>query len=336
MVEAMKRWANPSSPHAEGRAAKEALEDARARIRLALGWRGELVFTSGASEALAIGLGRADVARRLVSAVEHDAVLRAAPDAVLLPVTEGRVDLDRLEEQLRGAGRAIVAIQQLNSETGTLLLPDAQDPAIDIIHEAGGLLLSDCSQSAGKRPLPEADMLVLSAHKLGGPPGIGALLVRDFSLLKPQGGQEQGYRAGTENLPAILGFAAAVEACMQQANGTGGAEVLEAMCRLKDAVWGANGQVVAGGGANAIHIMALAAPAKSAAAQLIGFDAAGFAVSAGSACSSGSLKPSRVLKAFGVADEVAARTIRVSTGWSTTVAEVEAFQAAWLDIAGRA
>jgi cysteine desulfurase len=336
MVEGVGRWANPSSPHAEGRAAKDALEGARARIKASLGWTGELIFTSGASEALSIGLGRADAARRLVSAVEHDAVFRAAPGPVIMPVQEGQVDQDALQQQLRVAGRAIVAIQQVNSETGTLLLPNVTDPVIDMVRDAGGLLLSDCSQSAGKRPMPDADMLVLSAHKLGGPPGIGALLVRDFAMLKPQGGQEQGYRAGTENLPGVLGFAAAVEASGQQANGTGGVEVLEAMCRLKDAVWGAGGQLVTGGGGNCIHIMALAAPSKSAAAQLIGFDAAGFAVSAGSACSSGSLKPSRVLKAFGVLDEVAARTIRVSTGWNTTVAEIEAFQATWLDIAGQA
>jgi cysteine desulfurase len=333
MAEGVALWANPSSPHAEGRAAKDALEGARARIKKALGWKGELIFTSGASEALAIGLGRADAQRQLISAVEHDAVFRAAPDAIVCPVKDAEVDQDILQQYLHEAGRAVVAIQQINSETGNLLLPNATDPVIDLVHEAGGLLLSDCSQSAGKRPLPEADMIVLSAHKLGGPPGIGALLVRDWAMLKPTGGQEQGYRAGTENLPGVLGFAAAVEACVEQANGTGGVEVLEAMCRLKDAVWAADGVPIYADGGNCIHIQALAAPAKSAAAQLIGFDAAGFAVSAGSACSSGSLKPSRVLKAFGVPDDVASRTIRVSTGWNTTVAEVEAFQEAWLKIA---
>jgi cysteine desulfurase len=333
VIEAMAHWANPSSPHAEGRAAKDALEGARARIKKALGWKGELIFTSGASEALAIGLGRANAERRLVSAVEHDAVFRAAPDATVLPVQQGEVDREILQQQLREVGRPIVAIQQLNSETGNLLLPNATNSEYDMVHEAGGLLLSDCSQSAGKRPLPEADMLVLSAHKLGGPPGIGALLVRELGMLKPQGGQEQGYRSGTENLPGVMGFAAAVEAAVEQQNGTGGADVLEAMSRLTDAVWGADGMPVYNGGGNCIHIKAFAAPSKSAAAQLIGFDAAGFAVSAGSACSSGSLKPSRVLRAFGVPDDVASRTIRVSTGWNTTVAEVEAFQEAWLKIA---
>jgi cysteine desulfurase len=333
VMEAFALWANPSSPHANGRAAKDALEGARARIKKALGWKGEVIFTSGASEALALGLGRASAERRFVSAVEHDAVFRAAPDAVILPMREGRVDAELLEQQLAEAGRAIVAIQQVNSETGTPLLLNSTDPLIDLVRENGGLFLSDCSQSAGKRPLPDADMLVLSAHKLGGPPGVGALLLRDFAMLQPGGGQEQGYRAGTENLPGIMGFAAAVEACVAQENGTGGVNVLEAMLRLKDAVWDADGKVVDGGGGNCIHIMALASPIKSAAAQLIQFDAAGFSVSAGSACSSGSLKPSRVLKAFGVADDVASRTIRVSTGWNTTVAEVEAFREAWLKLA---
>jgi cysteine desulfurase len=312
-IEAFGLWANPSSPHASGRAAKDALEGARARIKKALGWKGEVIFTSGASEALAIGLGRAVADRRLVSAVEHDAVFRAAPDAMVLPMNEGRVDRAQMQDQLRKSGRTIVAIQQVNSETGTPLLLSDTDPIIDLVRGAGGWFLSDCSQSAGKRPLPNADMLVLSAHKLGGPPGIGALLLRDFAMLDPSGGQEQGYRTGTENLPGVMGFAAAVEACVAQENGTGGVDVLEAMLRLKDAVWGADG--------------------KSAAAQLIQFDAAGFSVSAGSACSSGSLKPSRVLKAFGVDDDVASRTIRVSTGWNTTVAEVEAFREAWLKLA---
>jgi cysteine desulfurase len=333
VAQAMAYWANPSSPHAEGRAAKDALESARKRIKKALGWKGELIFTSGASEALAIGLGRANAERRLVSAVEHDAVFRAAPDAIILPVSDGEVDQEILQQQLQEAGRPIVAIQQTNSETGNLLLPNSNDRAIDLVHGAGGLVLSDCSQSACKRPLPKADMIVISAHKLGGPPGIGALLVRDWAMLEPHGGQEQGYRSGTENLPGVMGFAAAVEAAVEHLDAAGSADVMEAMGRLSDAVWAAGGIPIYAGGGNCIHIKALAAPSKSAAAQLIGFDAAGFAVSAGSACSSGSLKPSRVLKAFGLPDDVASRTIRVSTGWNTTVAEVEAFQETWLNIA---
>src|SRR5688500_15901515 len=164
-AEAMRRgfetWANPSSPHAEGRAARAALEDARARVKAALGWQGEVIFTSGASEALAIGLGRARAERRIVSAVEHDAVFRAAPDAEVVPVgAEGELDRAVLAGALAQSGRAVVAVQHLNSETG------AMQPVAALaqqVREAGGLLVSDCSQSAGKLDLPDCDMAVVSA-----------------------------------------------------------------------------------------------------------------------------------------------------------------------------
>jgi cysteine desulfurase len=309
-------WANPSSPHAEGRAARAALEDARARIGRALGWTGEVVFTSSASEALAIGLGRAKAERRIVSAVEHDAVFRAAPGAQVLPIGEdAAVDRQRLAVLLPGSGRPVVAVQHVNSETGVI------QPVSELaaqVREAGGWLLSDCSQSAGKVDLPDADMIVLSAHKLGGPIGIGALLVRDFAMLEPTGGHERGYRAGTENLPAALGFAAALKA--------GGLASWEST-PVERAEFSAIGLSL--GGQDCDHILALRHPSMSAQALLIRLDAMGFAVSAGSACSSGSLKLSRVLKAFGVDDDAASRTIRVSLGWNTTAAQLDAFAAAW-------
>ncbi len=332
VTEAMHRWANPSSPHAEGRAAREALEKARAKIKEALGWTGEIIFTSGASEALALGLGRANVDRRLASAVEHDSVFRAAPDAVVLPIVEGRVDEDVLTARLKENGRPIVAIQSVNSETGVQLLWNPTDPIIDKVREAGGIFLCDCSQSAGKDPLPDADMVVVSAHKLGGPPGVGALLVRDFGLLAPTGGQEYGYRGGTENLPAIEGFSAALEAGSGTEGGAYTYDLTEALFRFKDFIWNSGGQIVDGNCLRNVRITAVAMPSLSAAAQLIRLDSAGFSVSAGSACSSGSLKPSRALQAFGIPDDVSAKTIRVSVGWNTTVADIEAFQATWLAI----
>lgn len=327
VAEGMLRWANPSSPHAEGRAARAALEDARARIKTALCWDGELIFTSGASEALAIGLGRAKAERRLVSAVEHDAVFRAAPGAEVLPVVEGRVDADALAEALAGGGRAVVAIQHVNSETGTVLLWNQDDPLIGQVREAGGLILCDCSQSAGKLPLPDLDLGVVSAHKLGGPPGIGALLVRDLASLEPSGGQEFGYRGGTENLPAALGFAAALEA--------GGLDswttTAEERFAFKDALYG-GGEMI-GPGVQCSYIFAFAMERLRAAAQLIRFDALGFAISAGSACSSGTLKRSRALGAFGIEPDVADRTVRISIGWNTTRADLDAFADAWLTVA---
>lgn len=303
MEDGFAHWANPSSPHGEGRKAKQLLEEARARIKSALGWDGELIFTSGASEALAIALQRSNVDRRIVSAVEHDAVFRAAPDAQIfseeLPLDEG----------------ALLAIQHVNSETG-VINPVSQ--MVETVRNAGAVTLSDCAQSAGKLELPDADMLVVSAHKFGGPIGIGALLVRDFNLLEPMGGHERGYRQGTENMPAALGMAAALEAgdwaTTSQQRSDFGQSLKEDVVSFGD---------------QCDYIFALAHPSLSAQALLIRLDAMGFAVSAGSACSSGTLKKSRVLDAFGVSDEVAARTIRISLGWNTTAEELEKFVNIW-------
>jgi len=326
--EGLAMWANPSSPHAEGRAARAALEEARARVKAGLGWEGEVIFTSGASEALAIGLGRAKAARQLVSAVEHDAVFRAAPDAEIIPLgtdDTGRAQLDGdvLADALARPGRAVVCVQSVNSETGTVLIPHEGTPALALVREAGGLFLADCSQSAGRVPLPDADMVVVSAHKLGGPVGIGALLVRDFAMLSPCGGHERGYRAGTENLPGALGFAAALEAGGIESWPTSYPDRYD----FKDLL-DHNGDVLRFG-AQCSHVLAIAAEKLSAAALVIKLDAMGFAISAGSACSSGTLKLSRALAAFGVEPEVAARTVRVSVGWNTTLSELEAFADAW-------
>jgi len=321
-------WANPSSPHAEGRAARAALEEARARVRAALGWDGEVIFTSGASEALELALGRAKAERRLVSAVEHDAVFRAAPDAQVLPLgrdEHGRaqVDGDALAAALALPGRAIVAIQSVNSETGTVLIPHEGTPALAQVREAGGLFLADCSQSAGRVPLPDADMVVVSAHKLGGPIGVGALLVRDFAMLEPGGGHERGYRQGTENLPGVLGFAAALEAGGIESWPTSYPDRYD----FKDLL-ARNGEVLRFG-AQCSHVLAVASERISAVALVIRLDAMGFAISAGSACSSGTLKQSRALAAFGVDSDLAARTVRISIGWNTTPGELEAFADAW-------
>jgi len=316
-------WANPSSPHAEGRAARAALEDARARVQAALGWAGEVVFTSGASEALHLALTRARVDRCLVSAVEHDAVLRAAPQAEVLSVRGATIDPAALARALDQPGRALVALQAINSETGTVLIPHEGSPVLDQVRSAGGLLLADCSQSAGRVPLPDADMVVISAHKFGGPIGAGALLVRDFAMLEATGGQERGYRSGTENLPAVLGMAAALEAGGLESWPTSYPDRYEFRDLLHK-----KGRVLKLG-PQCSHVLAVTHPQMSARALLIRLDGLGFAVSAGSACSSGSLKPSRVLQAFGLSEEEAGRTIRVSLGWSTTTQDLEAFLAAW-------
>ncbi len=329
-------WDNPSSPHAEGRKARAALENARERIKAALGWNGELIFTSGASEALEIGLRRAQVDRRIVSAVEHDAVFRAAPDAEVVPVdllgmVHGDLNFERLDGLLAKAGRSVVAVQHINSETGENRYFTYDPPHLVCVAKAQGLLLADCSQSAGKFELPKVDMIVVSAHKFGGPVGVGALLIRDFAMLDPIGGHERGYRQGTENLPAVLGMVAALESCSSPYVPE---EVLKPLialaddCRELGGTWLSDRLSVA-----TPYIHAVAMPNMSASAQVMRFDMAGIAVSQGSACSSGTMKTSRVLEAMQVEPEIAANTIRVSVGWNTTRAEVERFCEVWLDLA---
>ncbi len=325
MLEGVARWANPSSPHAEGRAAKAALEDARARIKAALGWEGELIFTGGASEAIHIGLGRHRCDAVIVSAVEHDAVHRVQPEAFFLPVAgDGLVSADALTGRLGAlsARQPLVVVQAANNETGVLQPLDA---LANVTHRAGGVLFADCAQSAGKIALPaEADMIAVSAHKLGGPPGIGALLIRDLSLIDATGGQEQGYRAGTENLPAALGFAAAVEA--SRAWLTRAADLRN---HLDGAIETTGGAVVARHAPRIATIAAYRMPGLASSAQLIQFDMAGIAISAGSACSSGTLKPSRVLTAMGWNEKEAGEVVRVSFGPDTSRADVYRFIEAW-------
>ena len=336
MIDALVRWHNPSSPHAEGRAAKAALEDARRRVKAALGWDGEVIFTSGASEALAIAVGRTTAGRVLISAVEHDAVLRLATEDDRIPVDErGHV---LLQQQVYGgtgdAGlplsqehKVLFAVQHANNETGII------QPIEDIagqVRDTGGLLLCDCAQTAGKLPLPDADMIAISAHKFGGPPGAGALLLRSFGLIAASGGQEQGYRGGTENLPAILGMAAALEAgrdWMSRASAL--------RSRLETRIVAAGAEVVGASSPRIPTIGAYRMPGLAATTQLIQFDLAGIAVSAGSACSSGSLKPSHVLAAMGWPEAAAREVVRVSFGPMTTEDEVDRFADLWTQIAER-
>jgi len=322
MGEALARWHNPSSPHAEGRAAKAALEDARARIAAALGWSGKVIFTSGASEALQIALQRTKAGRCFVSAVEHDAVFRAAPDAERLTVDKHGIAV--LPSQ---AHKAIFAVQHANNETGVV---QPLERVMEIVRERGGLLLADCAQTAGKLPLPEADMIAISAHKFGGPPGVGALLLRDLGTVEAIGGQEQGYRPGTENLPGILGMAAALEAGAEWM-----AQAAQLRAQLETAIETAGGEIVAKDSKRIATIGAYRMRGLASNAQLIQFDMAGIAISAGSACSSGSLKTSHVLAAMGWTEEAAREVVRVSFGRSTTFEEVDRFAELWTRMAQR-
>ena len=332
MAEGFARWANPSSPHAEGRAARAAIEAARERVAAAYGWAGEVMFTGGASESLNIALKRSSVARRLASAVEHDAVLRAAYDIELVKVgADGAVDAAALDAAMAGEGGAVVAIQWCNSETG-IRQPIAA--LAERVHAAGHLLLVDAAQmpaGADRDVARHADFVALSAHKRGGPIGTGALLVRDLATLDPTGGQERGYRPGTENVPGVLGYAAALGEPEDIAR------YAELRRYLDEAMTSLGGEPVLSGALRHPATGSYRMPGVGATTQLIRFDMAGIAVSAGSACASGSMRPSHVLTAMGWDAAAAQEVVRVSFGRPTTRADLDAFIAVWRDIAaGRA
>jgi cysteine desulfurase len=313
------QWANPNSPHAEGRRSRALLEEARETIKRTLNWPHDVIFTSGASEAIEITASRAAVSGRVHGATEHAIVGYAMGErSTVLPVDgSGLVDEPALDEVL-AQGPALVAIQHVNNETGVIQPLDRLAPKI---REAGSLLLGDCAQSASKLPLPDADFIALCAHKLGGPPGIGALLVRDLDTLQPcGGGQEKGYRRGTQDLAGALALAAALAAHPYDM------DRLSALRRkLEDAIRSTGGVVIAEEAPRVPIIGAIALPGATSAALLVQLDLAGIAVSAGSACSSGKAKPSHVLEAMDVPPEIACSFIRVSFGPNTSEEEIDAF-----------
>lgn len=318
---------NPSSVHAEGRAARRALEEARERLAALIGLApGSVVFTSGGTEANATALAgfTAEGRRVLASATEHDSVLRAVPEAERIPVDQdGVVDLAALATALADPRPAAVVVMLANNETGTLQ-PVAEVAAL--CRRAGARLHVDAIQAPGRLPLGDlgalgADTLALSAHKAGGPKGAGALLLASGWWPGPLirgGGQERGMRAGTEPLPAIAGFtAAAAEAEAWRA--AGGAERLGARrdvilaglaARVPEAV------PLAMGAPRLANTACVALPGVAAATQVMALDLAGVAVSAGSACSSGKVAESHVLRAMGLGP-LAGSAIRVSLPWNT-------------------
>ena len=327
------RWANPSSIHAEGRAARGRLEDYRQRVAKALGVAPRaVVFTSGGTEALQLALEGARTTRHLVGATEHDAVRSVVAGAETIPVdADGAILLDALRERLR-AGPALVSVMHANNEVGTL---QPVEDIREVVREAGGLFLCDCVQTTGKLPLPEADFIALSAHKLGGPPGVGVLLVNvadQFAASRRGGGQERGLRGGTENLPGIAGLAAALD-WAKNTRWLGAAR--ERHTALEERLRIAGGDIVGVGAARLGNVTMVRMPGVTAAAQLMHFDLAGFAVSSGSACSSGKVGSSHVLKAMGFSEVAAGEAIRISSGWSTGSEELESFADAWTALAER-
>lgn len=342
MTATLAHCGNPSSVHRWGRIARQMIEQAREDVAALIGAAPDgVVFVSGGTEAnhLALLGGRRE--RILVSAVEHSSVLQAAPSAERIPVDrDGIVDLAALDARLAADPRpAVVSVMLANNETG-VIQPVAQIAEIAQAH--GALFHCDAVQAAGKVPLAAAaigaDLISLSAHKLGGPPGIGALVVTgsaEPAAMIRGGGQERGRRAGTENLPGIAGFAAAAAAA------TTNLADYERVGRLRDGLEAlalvlVPDAVIVGAQAPRLpNTSALALPGIAAETQIIALDLAGVMVSAGAACSSGKVGPSHVLAAMGAPPDIAAGTIRISLGWTTTEADIAHFLDAWTALARR-
>lgn len=334
MAEVMAGPANPSSVHAAGRRALSRLRHARDITAMAMGAAPEdVVFTSGGTEANRLALAQAD-GPVAVSAVEHASVLEAGP-AALIPVdADGVVDFDRLDDLLCSLRPALVSVMAANNETGVI------QPVVEIARRCraiGALLHVDAVQALGKMPTDMlalgADLVTVSAHKIGGPPGVGALAHRPGLALRPLqrgGGQEMGRRAGTENLPGIVGFASALSSI--EAAEAGRVAVLRD--RLEAGVPFAT--VVGQGAARLANTSCLILGGVRAEVQLMRLDLDGIMVSAGAACSSGKVAASHVLTAMGL-DEVAARSaIRVSLGWASTAQDVDRFIESYSRLAGLA
>jgi len=358
MTHALSVGGNPSSVHASGRAARAVMEEAREKVAALVGAGAEsVIFTSGATEACSLALfgaaegsleGEARITRVFVSAIEHKAVLAAADRlaerfpwirvTTLAVTAEGVIDLEALRVALReGKGRALVAVMAANNEIGTVQ-PIAE--VSKLAREAGALLLVDAVPAAGKIALDFSlcDYMVLSAHKMGGPQGSGALLVAAGAPLAPQlagGGQQKGLRAGTENLSGIAGFGAAARAL---ADGEGErARIVHLRDHFEAALKQAAPEAVIFGmeQKRLCSTSGFAIPGVRAETALIGLDLDGVMMSAGSTCSSGKVSVSHVLAAMGVDEALAACALRASFGWSSTMEDVNAAVASLIKLRER-
>jgi len=351
VIAALSLYGNPSSVHAEGRAARAAIEAARVKVARLVGATPEdVIFTSGGTEAnaLALAVQAGQAWHCYLSAVEHPSVRSGGrfyrETTTTIPVTsEGVVDLDAITRELEkhrpGGWRPIVSLMTANNETGAI---QPVTEASKIVHDAGGLLHTDAVQAAGRVPLDigaiGADMLSLSAHKIGGPKGVGALVLREGVSVEPLlkgGGQERRRRAGTENVAGIVGFGVAAELAA--------ADLAKApeVARLRDELeTGAlsvapDAVVISARVPRLPNTTCLAVRGAKAETLVIGLDLAGVAVSSGSACSSGKVEASHVLSAMGVAPELAQGAIRVSLGFATSNTDIQAFLRAFGELIKR-
>jgi len=334
---AMNKWlalpANPSSAHSFGRAAKKQLEDSRKIIAEKISaWPNEIIFTASGTEANITALRGFPDRKLLVSAVEHSSVLRHISEYIKVD-TSGIIDFADLEEKLSiNTQLALVSIMLANNETG-IIQPIAE--IAELCKKYGALFHCDAVQALGKIPvdfsLLGADMLSISAHKCGGPLGAAALVIKNNLSIKPLlsgGGQELGRRAGTENIAAIAGFAAAIEAIDLNSM-----KILrDYMDEMEAKIQSAGGMIFGKNSQRLPNTTCVVMPGVSSEIQLIDFDLNGYAVSAGSACSSGRIEKSHVLLAMGVAPELAGCAIRISAGWNTSKQEIGNFTEAWLKL----
>jgi len=341
---------NPSSVHAEGRRVRALVEGARETVAASIGaCRDDIAFTSGGTEAVGSPLRGALQATGnavlVASAIEHDAVSSLVTGNEAWPTRpDGVVELDWLRHataKLMGQGyRPLVSLMLVNNETG-VIQPVAE--AAEIVHAAGGLIHCDAIQALGKIEVSiidlDVDYLSLSAHKMGGPQGVGAFYVKPgapFRAVQTGGGQEFGRRAGTENVAGIAGFGAAADAAI---NGIAQYRPLalhrdRMEARLKTVA--PTLQVHGGAAPRVAGVSCLGVEGLASETQIMGLDLAGFALSAGSACSSGKVKPSRVLTAMGLSDTAARSSVRASFGWNSAPSEFEALAEAWIKMAARA
>ena len=342
MAEALSLTGNASSVHGFGREVRRRLERAREQVAalVAIG-PSRVIFTSGGTEANNLSLCGAGRPRVMISAGEHDSVLKAAGHAERIPLLpDGLVDLATLGKMLQHDGRpALVSVMLANNETGVI---QPIEEVVALAHRAGALVHCDAVQAAGKLPVDftalGVDLMSLSAHKLGGPQGIGALLLADGIDLEPLlvgGGQEWSRRAGTENLPGIVGFGYAAELAAAALAQAATLADLRDTLEQRLAALAPDSMVLGAAAPRLANTSCFAVAGLSSETQVMALDLAGVAVSAGSACSSGKVRPSHVLNDMGLGEDLAGCAIRVSLGWHSEPEDIERFLTAWAALYNR-
>ena len=336
VADAMREGGNASSVHADGRAARARVEKARRHVAALVGADATgVIFVGSGTEANNQALRRENIDRIIVSAIEHESVLQARPDAVICPVTsQGLVDLEALARLLAESDvPTMVSIMLANNETG-IVQPIAE--AVQLAHDASALFHCDAVQAAGKIPVDMkalgVDSLALSAHKIGGPQGVGALICKNPSEM-PRfvhgGGQESGLRAGTENVPGIVGYGVAAESALAGLNAFGALadlrDALEARVQAIEPLVEIFGKELE----RLPNTSKFATKGLTSEVQVMGLDLDGASISAGSACSAGRVETPYVLAAMGVPDELGLCAVRISLGWTTTSEDIDGFVAGW-------